>query len=1228
MKIFILFSTLLFASLLITYGQVTQLITTSGTWTAPAGVTSVVVECWGGGGAGGRSYAINVGAGGGGAGGAYARLNNFITVPGNTYTVTVGATKASSTTANAASNNDGNPTWFNSAATVFAQGGAGGAGVSTAANGAGGIGSSALSIGDVVRYGGNGADGNRSNGAAGGAGGGGAGSSGNGNNGVNGTGGAAVNDFGGAGANGPANNQSGAAGQIYGGGGAGGKRTTNPGTNRNGGAGAAGLIRLTYTCPTIIPTAGPNQTLASCDNATTLAGSAVPVGTTGTWTVFSGNATFTNPNSPTTTVTTLDLGVTNVLRWTINNGACGSFFADVSITTVIGPGCNSYCSPDPLLCTPNVTGGCGVQNFVIRNVTIGTLNNNSSINSCNADNGVNGYSDFTGLAAPTLLIGSTYNLSISVGSFTCGPTNAMVWFDFNGNGNWTDPGEGFLIGAMTSNGTTTIPITIPTNALEISTRMRVKYIYATTILSSYSCTSGAQAGETEDYTVNIQCSTTPSDVTGRFPANGLSLTCGSAANLIWDFHRCATGYEVYLSTTNPANTLITTINDPNTTQYYTGNLLDNTTYYWRIRPINGNGPGASSNWSFTTQTGIQTAISQDTSGCGEGGLTLTANGALPDYYWYNVPVNGTPIATGPTYSPIGLTGPTTFYVSNVLVGPAASIACGTVSTVVCSSAARGWGTTFDVQAKSANLNITGASVMFRNLGTGGTSNRPVRVYYRTNSYQGNAGNAAGWILVGNYTVNVPNSTTAPIFIDFADVFVPAAARYGFYIVYDQEYAPGANVYSNADIEVLTGASICGAEFGTVINDRSFRGTVFYNTNCSSPTIPVLATPYVSNSEVKLALNTVIAAEEQCTEGGWTYYADPAVPNDWLFAINKNGNTFTATVDIIESPTVYSNINTTAPHGSFLISRYWNVNMVSGSVVSPVGVRFFFDTAEIRAAFNMRNFERTTNYPSTFEVPWSWFKSVGAPFNPAVGIDGNLFTFNHTIPMGVNNNTLLGAYYSGYINSVPYVEFSGITSFSGGTGGFGFSTYENVALPVELLSFNGIEQNEFNHLFWSTASEINNDYFILESSTDGENFNDVTVMQGAGNSTQTNFYNFKDYNYNSPITYYRLKQVDYDGTPSYSNTIIINRTVSSSSMTITVFPNPTTGHLNVNTLSRFSGNAEIKVMNMIGELIYFDKKYLEEGLNNSVFDFSSLARGIYSIEVKTDMERKVIQFVKQ
>lgn len=125
------------------------------------------------------------------------------------------------------------------------------------------------------------------------------------------------------------------------------------------------------------------------------------------------------------------------------------------------------------------------------------------------------------------------------------------------------------------------------------------------------------------------------------------------------------------------------------------------------------------------------------------------------------------------------------------------------------------------------------------------------------------------------------------------------------------------------------------------------------------------------------------------------------------------------------------------------------------------------------------------------------------------------------------------------------------------------TYES-ALPIELLSFDGISKESYNTLNWITASESNNDYFTLEKTNDGKTFNIVGTVNGAGNSNTKINYSFDDTNVNGEISYYRLKQTDFDGNYKYSDIISINNT------------KPT-------------GKVLVKVVNMLGQEILYDYK---------------------------------------
>lgn len=91
------------------------------------------------------------------------------------------------------------------------------------------------------------------------------------------------------------------------------------------------------------------------------------------------------------------------------------------------------------------------------------------------------------------------------------------------------------------------------------------------------------------------------------------------------------------------------------------------------------------------------------------------------------------------------------------------------------------------------------------------------------------------------------------------------------------------------------------------------------------------------------------------------------------------------------------------------------------------------------------------------------------------------------------------------------------------------------LPISLISFQGEKNSSYNDLKWITASEKNNDYFSIEKTIDGVNFDNIGNVKGAGNSIYSNSYNLIDNNIESILNYYRLVQTDFDGNKTYLTT---------------------------------------------------------------------------------------------
>ena len=162
--------------------------------------------------------------------------------------------------------------------------------------------------------------------------------------------------------------------------------------------------------------------------------------------------------------------------------------------------------------------------------------------------------------------------------------------------------------------------------------------------------------------------------------------------------------------------------------------------------------------------------------------------------------------------------------------------------------------------------------------------------------------------------------------------------------------------------------------------------------------------------------------------------------------------------------------------------------------------------------------------------------------------------------------------------------------------------EGVALPVELTKF-GVSKSASNILVeWQTASEVNNDRFEIERSTDANRFSSIGKVKGEGNSQRMNDYSFID---DQPIqgqNYYRLKQIDIDGAFSYSD--IVSVEIAKAEVRIT--PKSTIDQISVNT-----GNASsIIVRSFSGQ--FMSSQSSADG--NFTIDMTNYPRGIYFLSI--------------
>jgi hypothetical protein len=106
--------------------------------------------------------------------------------------------------------------------------------------------------------------------------------------------------------------------------------------------------------------------------------------------------------------------------------------------------------------------------------------------------------------------------------------------------------------------------------------------------------------------------------------------------------------------------------------------------------------------------------------------------------------------------------------------------------------------------------------------------------------------------------------------------------------------------------------------------------------------------------------------------------------------------------------------------------------------------------------------------------------------------------------------------------------------------------EEIALPIELIFFDGVDNTTNNLLYWSTASEKDNDYFTIERSIDGETWESISNVDAVGNSQEVLNYSYTDKTFKrGEINYYRLYQTDFNGTKEYFNIVSIDNTLNQS-----------------------------------------------------------------------------------
>ena len=207
----------------------------------------------------------------------------------------------------------------------------------------------------------------------------------------------------------------------------------------------------------------------------------------------------------------------------------------------------------------------------------------------------------------------------------------------------------------------------------------------------------------------------------------------------------------------------------------------------------------------------------------------------------------------------------------------------------------------------------------------------------------------------------------------------------------------------------------------------------------------------------------------------------------------------------------------------------------------------------------------------------------------------------TFSSGVWANQELTALTLNIISGVNYIALDNIA-------------FASLILPIELIAFEGKDIDNKIILNWQTATELNNERFEIEESQEGLEFEKIGEIAGSGTTLEQREYSFEVKSPKFGLSYFRLKQIDFDGQFEYSKIISVH--FRKKGEHIGHFsPNPSkSGIVNLDYASNKNDEVSVSVFNMSGKLIVNQIQNIPSGENNLNFDFSKLNTGFYIVKI--------------
>lgn len=175
------------------------------------------------------------------------------------------------------------------------------------------------------------------------------------------------------------------------------------------------------------------------------------------------------------------------------------------------------------------------------------------------------------------------------------------------------------------------------------------------------------------------------------------------------------------------------------------------------------------------------------------------------------------------------------------------------------------------------------------------------------------------------------------------------------------------------------------------------------------------------------------------------------------------------------------------------------------------------------------------------------------------------------------------------------------------------------LPVEMIAFTAERQEQSVELSWSTASEYNNDRFVIERSVNLEEWEKIGEVAGSGNTIEINNYTYTDQEVPDGVVYYRLQQIDYDGASAHSHVV----SVMPADQHISIVPNPFTNAFDI--MGGLPANTNVIIHDVSGKLWH------SQTTTNTISTLTiqpDLPTGLYIITLQLGSSEERLKIIKK